>query len=1508
MRVNVDYAALCMGTGLASSVQDMEAVRRINELYVGDGGRMAFNNRSTIEKRAVKALPLTTPVAGATPLQGGTIALKPVTLDKGYRWMDRGGDWIDYNTAGQIVAYGDRNDNTVWLQRDTNGVVHGVIDDTGQVLYTLHYADGRLIEIRDYPRADNNLDLPARSVKYHYDQFNRLVAVTDVRGYDTRYEYDTNHKLTAIVDAEGRREVLEYSGQSIKKRTAPDGGVTDYVFEYDEVNKQFISKIKGPETESGRRTEDHTHNRVGKLVRQIVNGRTDLEVKYDTGARAEARTNARGFTTVITRNEFDQITQIARADGSVVKRMFDARHLQIAEETDEAGFKTTYEYDTKGSRVRQTEAVGAPEARVTEYAVNEQGRPARVTLRGRTEANGSVTADAVWQVEYDERGQVRQLIDPEGAIRRYRFDRLGNLSEDVDPRGNTWRYESDAAGNLLKVTDALGRARTYSHDKVGNVTSYTDARGKATLMVYDAMNRETQYTSPAGGSYRVQYNGHGMPVVETDEDGRNWKTEYDNFLRVSREVDALGNATEHRYNLSDGSQAGLLGSLGEPTELQYPTFKMQRRYDERERPTQSVLLNPTTTGTEGLLESTTFDKRGFVKTMTDANGKTRFLTFDALGRVTRYTNSLGKNIDLVWDARDNLIEFKDFNGNTTRFEYDRMDRLVSEKLPLGQVKTYAYDAKGNTESITYAGGNKIRYTYDANDQRTRIDVTAVGAMAPELSYTFTYEAEGNLASWSDGTRSATFTYDENGRLLSETTSYGNNLSLTYAYTYTQAGYKKSLQYPDGTLIGYTHDLQGELSSVEIPGEGSISVNEWNWLVPKKATLPGGTTQEFSHDGLLKLTGLKVKNPGQQVVLDLANQFGKLQEIAQKSITDSSSGASSTVTTQYSYDTERQLTQAVRDTGGVFGVSTETFGLDAAGNRITHSAVSGAWRYDANNRLIQRGDTGYAYDDNGNLLRRTAGTSGSPASITEFIYDALNRLAEVRDGAGTLVARYTYDPFDNRLTKDVYRDSLGSVLATARRTHYLYADEGLIAEADASGAVTTQYGFKPDSEWGSGPIFIKTQVGDAGNAQLGYAYFHNDHLGTPIRATDKAGKVVWRADYNSFGAALPAAENQLNNPLRFAGQYLDPETGLHYNTRRYYDPVTGRYVTADPLGLSGGQNLYTYAGANPANLTDPTGEHPIIAGIILAIEIYVIVDKWISWAEWAIDTAEHFADGTTECIGLPPVLPRIPKLPKLPKGKKPPKDPPGCPCGVCPTKNSFPAETVVHVKPLEDTHDSLHQTPTVLKSISELKPGDEVLSLAEWKEKGPDAKVDSRLSYERITDVFTSARAQTLVHLRLDNGELITATEGHPFKTDEGWRDAVLLKRGGKLVTIPDGEGSEGAVTIADVRVETKTVRVFNLEVANAHTFFVGTEGILVHNYIPPPKGPLPGFPGSRPIGNRGGRASWDLGGGRRGSWDSQHGEVEVYGRDGRHQGAYDPNSGQRIKPPVKKRRCPPGLF
>ncbi len=140
------------------------------------------------------------------------------------------------------------------------------------------------------------------------------------------------------------------------------------------------------------------------------------------------------------------------------------------------------------------------------------------------------------------------------------------------------------------------------------------------------------------------------------------------------------------------------------------------------------------------------------------------------------------------------------------------------------------------------------------------------------------------------------------------------------------------------------------------------------------------------------------------------------------------------------------------------------------------------------------------------------------------------------------------------------------------------------------------------------------------------YFHNDHLGTPQVLTDEDQTVVWQGSYDPFGKVDETVALVEQN-LRFPGQYLDRESGLHYNYFRDYDPDTGRYVQSDPIGLGGGSNTYQYTNANPIDTYDPYG----LYGIDSVYEsIYMLSGGW-SPSQTTIDTIAGFGDGVSSAL-------------------------------------------------------------------------------------------------------------------------------------------------------------------------------------------------------------------------------------------------------------------------------------
>ena len=248
-----------------------------------------------------------------------------------------------------------------------------------------------------------------------------------------------------------------------------------------------------------------------------------------------------------------------------------------------------------------------------------------------------------------------------------------------------------------------------------------------------------------------------------------------------------------------------------------------------------------------------------------------------------------------------------------------------------------------------------------------------------------------------------------------------------------------------------------------------------------------------------------------------------------------------------------------------------------------------------NELETYGTTTYTYNANGAVTKKTSGET-----VSKFFYNTENRLEKVVDQDGTVIAQYGYDPFDRRIWKEV----------DGTRTWFLYCDQGLAGEYDANGTLLRSYGYKPGSAWTSDPLFMK--VGAT------YYWCYNDRAGTTkmIRSSlNFTPYGEWVGKYQAFGACTVTTE-ALNFNLRFAGQYYDAETGLHYNGHRYYDPETGRYLRPDPAG--GGINFYAYASNNPVMFIDPLGLCPespgwgaIVPGIWeaftndRAIEVYKI---------------------------------------------------------------------------------------------------------------------------------------------------------------------------------------------------------------------------------------------------------------------------------------------------------------
>ncbi|QIA75993.1 RHS domain-containing protein [Rodentibacter caecimuris] len=274
-------------------------------------------------------------------------------------------------------------------------------------------------------------------------------------------------------------------------------------------------------------------------------------------------------------------------------------------------------------------------------------------------------------------------------------------------------------------------------------------------------------------------------------------------------------------------------------------------------------------------------------------------------------------------------------------------------------------------------------------------------------------------------------------------------------------------------------------------------------------------------------------------------------------------------------------------GRIEHVHTERNGSAPHDERFRFDPAHNLIEYDnqiiKNNRISHYAGVGFTYDGLGNPLE----TTHDRDNRVSYRYDLHDRLIGVEITTRYRKERWVY-----------YYDALGRRLAKARlnkqgepeiQTTFVWDGSHLVQEthkAQVQNAQNIQNAQKtdrtftyiyrhPNSYEPLAQCIGRKMEREETPHRLEHDinYFHCDQIGMPREMTDSQGKLIWRGRYDAWGGLHYdrhlAQQNQGHQPFRLQNQYVDQETGLHYNFQRYYEPITGRFINQDPIGLQEG---------------------------------------------------------------------------------------------------------------------------------------------------------------------------------------------------------------------------------------------------------------------------------------------------------------------------------------------------
>ncbi|EFU7169659.1 RHS repeat protein [Escherichia coli] len=933
-------------------------------------------------------------------------------------------------------------------------------------------------------------------------------------------------------------------------------------------------------------TYDAEH--AGRMVAHHYAGRPESRYRYDDTGRVTEQVNPEGLDYRFEYGQ-DRVTitdslnrrEVLYTEGEGgLKRVVKKEHAD--------GSITRSEYDEAGRLKAQTDAAG----RRTEYSLHM--------------ASGAVTAvtgpdGRTVRYGYNSQRQVTSVTYPDGLRSSREYDEKGRLAAETSRSGETTSYSYDDPASELPtgIQDATGSTKQMAWSRYGQLLAFTDCSGYTTRYEYDRYGQQIAVHREEGISTYSSYNPRGQLVSQKDAQGREIRYEY--------------------------SAAGDLTATVSP---------------------------------DGKRSTIAYDKRGRPVSVTEG-GLTRSMGYDAAGRITVLTNENGSQSTFRYDPVDRLTEQRGFDGRTQRYHYD-LTRKLTQSEDEGLITLWHYDASDRITHRTVNGDPAEQWQYDEHGWLTTLSHTSEGH---RVSVHYGYDDKGRLTGerqtvenpetgellWQHETKHA---YNEQG-LANRVTP--DSLPPVEWLTYG-SGYLAGMKLGGTPLVEYTRDrlhretvrsfgsragsnAAYELTSTYTPA-GQLQSQHLNSLVYDRdygwndngdlVRISGPRqTREYGYSATGRLESVRTLAP------DLDIRIPYATDPAGNRLPDPELHPDSTLTAWpdnriaedahyvYHYDEYGRLTEKTdRIPTGVIRTDDER----------THH-----YHYDSQHRLvfhtrIQHGEplveSRYLYDPLGRRMakrvwRRERDLTGwmslsRKPEETWYGWDG-DRLTTVQTDTTRIQTVYQPGSFAPliRIETDNGEREKAQCRSLAEKIQQEGSEDGhgVVFPAELVGLLDRLEGeirancvSSESRQWlaqcGLTVERLAAQIEPVYLPERKIHLYHCDHRGLPLALISEDGNTAWSAEYDEWGNQLNEENpHHLHQPYRLPGQQYDKESGLYYNRHRYYDPLQGRYITPDPIGLRGGWNMYQYP-LNPIQVIDPMGldaiENMTSGGLIYAV--------------------------------------------------------------------------------------------------------------------------------------------------------------------------------------------------------------------------------------------------------------------------------------------------------------------